>query len=128
VLERLTRAGLLSLLLGACRDRVGPPAPSAEPSASPVPSLAASARRPTRHYYLGRTQARCELFWVDGDQVSSPTAAPCPADLQTGERIRRAGKTCLREGSDPERRLPVVCPERLVFEEALDRASAPSAP
>jgi hypothetical protein len=122
-------AGLLSLLVTACPDGDGlPPTPSGALSSDPAPSAAPSARRPPRRYYLGRTQGRCEIFWVDGDQVSSPTPSPCPADLLSGERIRRVGKTCFREGSAAERSLPVVCPEHLMRLESRDRAGASSAP
>lgn len=129
MLRRMAGAGLLALLNAACQDRGGAlPAPSVEASAEPAPDAGSSARRPTRRYYLGRSQVRCEIFWVDGDQVSSPSPTLCPADLQPGERIRLAGKTCMREGSDPDRREPVVCPEHLTLQEARERAGAPSAP
>jgi hypothetical protein len=122
-------AGLLSLLVSACHDRGGtPPTPSDAPSLASAPSAVTSARRPARRYYLGRTQARCEIFWVEGDQISSPTPTPCPPDLVSGERIRLAGKACLREGSDPDRHQPVVCPERLMLAEPRGRTGALSAP
>lgn len=118
-------AALLGLLAAACHDGGGAPlASSAAPSASEAPAPAVSARRPARRYYLGRTQSRCEVFWVDPDQVSAPSATPCPPDLLPGERIRIAGKTCLREGSDPERREPVVCPDPLTNTEKRDLAAA----
>jgi hypothetical protein len=129
VIGRMAGAGLLVLLVAACQDRGGSlPAPSAALSAEPAADAGVSARRPSRRYYLGRTQARCEVFWVDGDDVSFPTAALCPADLQPGERIRLAGKTCMREGSDPDRREPMVCPEPLYLQEARDHAAATGAP
>lgn len=125
---RPSGAVFLALLGAACQDRTGPlPAPSAALSAEPADDAGISARRPSRRYYLGRTQDRCEIFWVDGDQVSFPTPALCPADLQPGERIRLAGKTCMREGSAPDRREPVVCPEPLFLQEARDHAAAAAA-
>jgi len=60
---------------------------------------------------------------VDGDQVSAPQPTPCPPDLLPGERIRIAGLTCLREGSSPERREPVVCPDPLTNQEKRDLAT-----
>lgn len=89
-----------------------------------APAAIATARRPTRKYYFGRTRERCEVYWVDGDRVSTPAPAPCPADLAVGERIRLAGMTCLREGSsDPAREHPVVCPDPLTNAEKRDRAA-----
>src|SRR6185503_9788340 len=114
-------AALACLLLASCRDRGGaPPAASAAPPGPETPDAAASARRPTRRYYLGRTENRCAVFWVDGEQVSAPQPTPCPPDLLPGERIRIAGMTCLREGSSPERREPVVCPDPLTNQEKRD--------
>jgi len=127
VARRSALAALSLTLAAACHDRGGaPPASSAAlpaSAASEAPSAAASARRPTRRYFLGRTQNRCEVFWVEGDEVSTPQSTPCPPDLLPGERIRIAGKTCLREGSDPERREPVVCPDPLTNQEKRDLAA-----
>lgn len=119
---RLSGAALVALILSGCRERIGaPPGPPAE-QATPAPT--SSARRPQRHYYLGRVQSRCDMFWVDGGEVSPPTMVVCPADLLPGERIRLAGKTCLREGSNKERSEPVVCPIPLLEHEAAERAAA----
>jgi hypothetical protein len=118
--------GLLSLLVTGCRDRSGTsPAP---PSEEAEPAAVSSARRPARRYYLGRILNRCEIFWVDGAEVSPPTLVACPLDLQPGERIRIAGKTCMREGSDPARHEPVVCPGDLTLKEQDDRESLSKAP
>jgi hypothetical protein len=59
---------------------------------------------------------------VDGEQATASEAFPCPGDLLPGERIRIAGKTCMRETSDPERREPVVCPDALTNLEKSDIA------
>lgn len=123
--RRSALATLLVLFAAGCHDSGGAgPAASAAPSASEKADAAISARRPTRRYYLGRTENRCEVFWVDTDQVSAPSPTPCPADLLPGERMRIAGKTCMREGSDPERREPVVCPDPLTNAEKRDLAAA----
>jgi hypothetical protein len=71
------------------------------------------ARRPTRRLYLARTAARCEIYFADPGSVSPPLPTPCPGDLQVGERIRVAGKTCIREGGERDRVEPVVCPDPL---------------
>ncbi len=114
-------APALALALAACKDtRPAPPAPAA--SATPAPDPAASARRPARRYYLAHTAARCEIYAIDPDLVSPSLVTPCPADLQIGERIRIAGKTCIREGGGPDRVEPVVCPDPLTGFEKRDRA------
>ena len=46
---------------------------------------------------------------------------PCPLILEVGERIRVAGKTCVREGGGPDRVEPVVCPDPLTAFERRDR-------
>lgn len=114
------------LALAACQDRGAPsPAPSPTASVAPDPDPAASARRPARRYYLARTASRCEIFRVDETGVSSPLVTPCPLDLQIGERVRIAGKTCVRESSDAERVEPVVCPDPLTNKEKVDLGLPP---
>ncbi|MBK9264514.1 MAG: hypothetical protein IPM54_32605 [Polyangiaceae bacterium] len=102
--------------MASCQDSAAPevhvaPATSAVPSASA--SAAAAPRRPTSRHYLARTTDRCEVYSVEGDRVSPAERTPCPQDLEVGERIRVAGKTCLREGRR-ERSRPVVCPGPLL--------------
>jgi hypothetical protein len=112
---------LALLALAACQDRSAPaPAPSATASAAADPDPAASARRPARHYYLARTASRCEIYRVDEEGLTPSIITPCPLDLQIGERIRIAGKTCIRESSDAERVEPVVCPDPLTNKEKRD--------
>ncbi len=111
----------LALALPGCTDRrPPPPAPTATASATEAPAPAASARRPARRYYLAHTAARCEVYAVDPDRVSPSIVTPCPVDLQIGERIRIAGKTCLREGGGADRVEPVVCPDPLTGFEKKD--------
>lgn len=97
----------------------GPP-PSA--SASGSAPQGAPPRRPTRRYFFARTESRCEVYSVDGEQTTASESFPCLGDLIPGERIRIAGKTCMRESSDPERREPVVCPDPLTNLEKSDIA------
>ena len=113
----------LALALAGCKDRSAPaPVPGPSASATPIPDPAASARRPARRYYLAHTAARCEVYAVDPDSVSPSLVTPCPADLQIGERIRIAGKTCIREGGGADRVEPVVCPDPLTGFEKKDGA------
>lgn len=95
-----------------------PPSPPASGSAAPV----TPPRRPTRRYYFARTESRCEVYSVDGEQASASETFPCPGDLLPGERMRISGKTCMRESSDIERREPVVCPDPLTNLEKADIA------
>lgn len=118
-MRALSAAALLAL--AACQDRGAPaPAPSATASVAADPDPAASARRPARRYYLARTSSRCEIYRVDAQGISPSLITPCPLDLQIGERIRIAGKTCIRESSDAERVEPVVCPDPLTNREKRD--------
>ena len=121
---RILAAALLSLLplalLVACKD--DSPTLTAAPGAAipPEPTAMPSARRPARRYYLTRTPARCEITRVDEAGTSTPVPTPCPGDLQLGERLRIAGKTCTRESADLERVEPVVCPDPLTNQEKHD--------
>lgn len=98
---------------GSTTDAAPPPEISGPVGTSPP-------RRPTRRWYMGRTGDRCDVYWVDGEAISPPTQAPCPADLLPGERMRIAGKTCIRESAgDPTRDQPIVCPDPLTNAEKM---------
>jgi hypothetical protein len=115
------------LVVVACGDHPAAPAPATSAlavTASP-PASAPRARRPTRRFYLGRTEARCEVYFVDGDVFSVPESTPCPLDLLPGERMRIAGRTCMRESSDQAREIPVVCPDALTNREKIERGEKP---
>ena len=114
-----------ALGLGACQDHAPAPSPPPPGSAAPVADAVASARRPVRRYYLARTAKRCEIYRVDEEGISPPLVTPCPLELQIGERIRIAGKTCLRESSEAERVEPVVCPDPLTNKEKRDLGLLP---
>jgi hypothetical protein len=129
----LSRIALPALLaaLAACREAPSGDAAGADPgdegadAAAGAPAASAlPPRRPTRRYYLARTRERCVVYSVDGDAISPPTEVPCPAELQRGERLRLAGKTCARESpADPARDVPVVCPDPLTRAEAIELAA-----
>jgi hypothetical protein len=116
-------AGLaICSLLVACKREAGdaPAEPMVDADVAPD-AAAAPPRRPTKRWYMGRTQERCEVYSVDGEVVSPPTPAPCPRYIEVGERIRIAGKTCMREDTrDPARAVPVVCPDPLTNAEKID--------
>jgi hypothetical protein len=95
-----------------------PPSATASGSAAPV----TPPRRPTRRYYFARTESRCEVYSVDGEQASASESFPCPSDLLPGERMRISGKTCMRESPEIDRREPVVCPDALTNLEKADIA------
>jgi len=109
---------VFALFVASCADSTPvevrvTPANSAAPSVPAPPAAPAPPRRPTVRHYLVRTEERCEVYSADGDQVSPAERVPCPQDFEVGERIRVAGKTCLREGKQARVR-PVVCPGPLL--------------
>ena len=115
-----------AIALAGCHGRAesAPTAASAAPA--PEPTSMPSARRPLRRYYLERTAAHCEIYFADPGGASPRTPTPCPLDLEVGEKIRIAGKTCTRESGDPTRVEPVVCPDPLTNREKRELAGQPS--
>lgn len=125
----LVGAAVLGVLIAGCdatttvtTDAGAIATTTASASAAPLPEAEAPPRRPTRRYFFARTDARCEVYSIDHEQVTAPESFPCPGDLNPGERLRIAGKTCIRESSDPDRREPVVCPDPLTNLEKRDLA------
>lgn len=110
-------AALLFLASAACDEAAPVDAPVASSAASPT----TSARRPSRRYLLTREGAVCAVLWIEGDRSAAPEETPCPPDLEAGEHIRLTGRTCLREGPDPARVRPVVCPDPLTNLEKYER-------
>jgi len=112
---------LLCVFVTSCQDstpvevRV---APANSAAATPIASTAPP-RRPTLRHILERTEERCEVYSMNGDAVSPAERTPCPQDLDIGERIRVAGKTCFRE-SRSGTQTPVVCPGPLLLREQRD--------
>lgn len=96
---------------------------TAQSASESVPEVTAAVRRPTRRYFMARLGDRCEVYFTDAELVSAPLEAPCPDPIASGERIRLAGKVCLREGAaDPARDVPVLCPDHLLRIEHDERA------
>ncbi len=103
------------------------PADSAEPAADtaapsdlgpPEPDGGAPTPRPAeRRYYLANAGGRCHTYAEQAGRRSPVRIARCPRDLFSGERIRLAGRTCLRESSQPGRNLPVHCPPDILAAE-----------
>lgn len=84
------------------------PEPTSEPAWNPV------VRRPGWRFVYEKTGERCVVLRIDdNERITRGEEAACPVDLQVGERIRLAGRTCIREGPDTTRILPVVCPDPL---------------
>jgi hypothetical protein len=118
-------AALATATAAACSKRAAPK-PTASTAIAPVDvEPATSARRPARRYYMTHTPDGCEIYFVDPTALSPPLEAPCPASINVGERIRIAGKTCIREGDDPARVEPVVCPDPLTNLERKERGELP---
>ncbi len=119
----VTGCGKATVVTTAVTTDAGTSAPAdGEASAEPVPTADPPLRRPTRRYFFGRTEASCEVYSVDGEATTPPEVFPCPGDLNVGERLRIAGKTCTRESPEPDRREPVVCPDPLTNLEKRDLA------
>src|SRR5690242_10763857 len=94
-------AGLGSLL-PACDGGSSDEAPPGVDAGVDLPDAsfdgAGGPRRPKRRYYMSRTETRCEVYSVEGDEISTPVAALCPPSLEVGERLRIVGRSCFREG------------------------------
>ena len=121
-----------------------PPSAASSPRRSRSPAARAAPRRSRRRrerdagaralrHPVGATAPRGGTTWSGPRPAARSTSripaatrrartTPCPLDLQVGERIRIAGKTCLRESGDPARVLPVVCPDPLTNLEKRDLA------
>jgi hypothetical protein len=114
---RRARACLaLALACGAtaCGEEGGEAsvARAAEPTAEPAWNPAV--RRPPWTFVFEKTGPRCAIFRIDGGERKTKVEdAACPIDMEVGERLRLAGKTCLREGGGPAREVPVTCPDAL---------------
>lgn len=107
---------LFALALLAC-DQPTSPAPPPEADPEPSPEAIGSVRRATETWIMTRTGERCEVTLQEGGEVvyTDPERYACPKDLQIGEWIRIAGKTCIREGGPVERKVPVLCPDYLWY-------------
>ncbi|MBM4374337.1 MAG: hypothetical protein FJ095_04575 [Deltaproteobacteria bacterium] len=68
---------------------------------------------PRGSFVLERAGESCTLYRVEGGTRALGDAATCPRDLEDGERIRWAGRACLRESGEPRRAIPVRCPVEL---------------
>lgn len=116
----LSTSLLASTHLAACGSDTTGTAPPAGATGEPLP--AASARRPTRRFYLARTPERCEIYAEDGESRTDPLVTPCPEYMLIGERIRVAGRTCFLDNkAQPDREKPVVCPDPLTHFEKRER-------
>ncbi len=94
--------------------------PAEEPGTVRVPEPTAEAawhpevRRAPWTFVFEKTGPRCTIFRIDaGERKTKIDEAACPIDMELGERLRLAGKTCLREGGGPGREVPVTCPDPL---------------
>jgi hypothetical protein len=77
---------------------------------------------------MTRGEAGCEIYFVDPTRLSEAVHTPCPPQVRAGERIRIAGKTCVRESDDASRIEPVVCPDPLTNLERRERGERPGIP
>jgi len=73
---------------------------------------------------MAYTSGRCTVYWVEGPQQSMFRQEPCPRELEPGERVRLAGRLCIRESDNHAREGPMRCPQPLVETAAHDRQDA----
>jgi hypothetical protein len=114
----------VTALLVACEAPPSAPGHAAS-QAEPAHSVGPVRQAPER-YFMTRTGERCEVtVEIDGEVIArrEPLFA-CPRDLEIGERIRLAGRTCIRESPAAERAIPVVCPDHLTNTERDRRRDA----
>ena len=102
------------VLVGGCQcsdahDEDSLPRPS-QPASS---ITTADIKRPERNYFVINTSGRCYVYWASASTRSVGKGLSCPRDIESGEQVRLAGKTCIRESSKPERNIPVRCPKQL---------------
>jgi hypothetical protein len=124
---RLALLAMLVPVAASCGRDAGAARPTASSasSSSPPADDAPSARRPTRRYRMTRVDDRCEVGFTDDRVASKPIVVPCPGQIANGERIRLAGKVCLRESpGDASREVPVLCPDHLLVLERAEREKA----
>ena len=111
--------------LGACRDS-SDSQPAAQTQSSGTTATGrgtgSAAKRPSRHYWVINVDDRCFVYWTDGELRSVDAATRCPRTLRSGEKMRLAGKTCLRESTVPDRNVPIRCPKQIFYAERDDRA------
>jgi hypothetical protein len=114
-LARALAAVALASVVLACESEA--PDPARREPAPTVASAVFSARRPARTFFIANDNGACVLYFSEGDKQSKEQWTRCPRDIAPGERMRLAGRTCLRESDRPERRAPVRCPKSLVVAE-----------
>jgi hypothetical protein len=115
-----TLLGAALAALGACEsDVAGEVAAAPADVATTEPSWHPDVRRPPWRFVFEKTGERCVVLRIDqGAIITRGEEAACPVDMVQGERLRLAGSVCLREGGDPARAIPVVCPDVLTTAEA----------
>ena len=96
---------------GKLRDDAKPVSSLVASSFAPI---ASSQSMPRQEHVLERAGDSCVLFSVLGSERALGDPVDCPGDLEDGERIRLAGRVCLRESGNAHRSLPVRCPSQLV--------------
>ncbi len=107
------------LLLSACDAE--DPRTTHTHSADPAPSSFDAVRRPSRSYVVIHRGDGCSVHWLQDGQRSVGKAVPCPRELEAGERMRLAGRTCMRESERAERNVPIRCNKELFYAEKADQ-------
>jgi hypothetical protein len=109
-----------AIVLSGCEmESSAPPLPkSADP---PAPSVSSTTRPRSRNYYVENVEEVCAVYWQEGARLSVRKTIACPREIEPGERLRLAGRTCMREAASAQRNVPVRCPKQLLYAEDGDR-------
>ena len=90
-------------------------------SVAPAPSSFDEIRRPARSYVVIHSGDGCSVHWLQDGRRSIGKTVPCPRELEAGERMRLAGRTCIRESERAERNVPIRCNKELFYAEKADK-------
>ncbi len=110
----------MAFIISGCQDVSAPLVLPA--SAAPVAPSASSTLRPRiRTYYAINEEDVCVVYWQEPTRASIRKIIPCPREIDAGERLRLAGRTCMREAAESARNIPVRCPKQVLAAEYDDR-------
>jgi hypothetical protein len=105
--------------VGGCdAETSAPPLPTS--ADLPAPSASPTTRPRSRAYFVENIEEVCAVYWQEGGRSSVRKEIACPREIEPGERLRLAGRTCMREAAKVERNVPVRCPKQVLYAEQCD--------
>jgi hypothetical protein len=122
--DSLLRALLVALSLSGCRCSAETEHTTDTTTQTAAPSDLGPLRRPARTYWVVNDGGQCAVHWEANGKRSQGKHVRCPRELLDSERMRLAGRTCLRESQQPERNVPVRCVLELFYAVRDDAARA----